>query len=123
MSGAGAKDRWVLIEQVTDQDGESNYPVEAWTTLDHAWMEKVPIGGSERFRSAQLSASIETRWRCQYRPDLDPDAIDVAKTRRLVFDGRIYDITYAVEIGRKRELELTTIAGAPVVAAVPVGSP
>lgn len=115
MSGldAGAMDREVVIQQLTEPESASGFPVETWTTLDTVWMEKLAVTGSERFRAAQLSAPIDVRWRCYYREDLDPDSVDVAKTRRLLYQGRVYDITAAIEIGRQDGIELTTVAGAP----------
>lgn len=112
---AGDLDREVTIQQLTDAAGASGFPVESWTTLDDTvWMEKVNASGTERFRSAQLSAAVVTQWRLYYRADMDPDAVDVPKTRRLVYQGRVYDITSATEMGRQEGIELTTIAASRV---------
>lgn len=111
---AGTLDREVTIEQL-QTEGAPGYPVESWVTLEAGvWMSKQDIRGNERFRASQLSANFDTRWQLQWRDDMDPNVIDVPKTRRLVFAGRTYDITAAMEIGRQEGVELLTIASANV---------
>lgn len=113
---AGDLDREVLIQQLADDDALANsedasgFPVERWIPLDIVWLQRMTTTGAEKFRAAQLSAAIETRWQLHWRDDMDPDAIDVPKKRRLVFQDRIYDITAAAEIGRQEGIELTTLA-------------
>lgn len=111
---AGCLDREVVIQQLTESAGTSGFPVESWSTLDTVWMEKMAVTGSERFRAAQLSAPIQTRWQLHYRADMDPDLVDVPKSRRLLYLGRVYDITSAEEIGRQEGIELMTLASSEV---------
>lgn len=105
---AGALDREVTIQQLSE--AASGYPVETWTDLDVEWMSKKDLRGSERFMAGQLSASYDTRWELHFREDMDPDLIDVPKTRRLSYRGRVYDIVHAVELGRQEGIALLTIA-------------
>ena len=106
---SGKMDRAVTIEALAE--AASGYPVETWGTLaDLEWMEKVTVSGSERFATAQVAAQVQTVWRMHWRADMDPDAVDVPKTRRLVFMDRVFDITSAVEVGRRQGIELTTVA-------------
>lgn len=108
---AGERDKRVLIQQATDTVGSSMFPVETWTTLaDPVWMRKLDLRGDERFKASQLSAPAETQWEMGYRADMDPDLLNVPKTRRLVYQGRTYDITEASMIGRKEGIELLTLA-------------
>ncbi len=107
---AGDLDREVTIQQLADSDGSSGFPVETWTTLDTVWAQKTLANGSERFKTAQLAAALVVGWNMYWRDDLDPDSVDVPKTRRLLYQGRVYDITYASEIGRREGIELMTIA-------------
>lgn len=111
---AGEKDRVVKIEQrpVADDDDTSGAPIDGpWTTLSaREWMQKLDMQGSERFSAAQLSAPFDTIWKMGYRADMDPDLIDVAKLRRLLHGGRIYDITSGRVFGRKEAIELETLA-------------
>jgi len=108
---AGSLDREVTIEQ--QAEAASGYPTETWIELESGvWMSKQDMRGNERFRAAQLSAGFDTRWELQWRDDMDPDYVDVPKTRRLVYRGRTYDITAAVEIGRREGIALFTVASA-----------
>jgi len=110
----GARDRSVTIQQLAESVGGSNYPVGTWSTLTTAWMRKRDLKGWERFKAAQVSAPAETLWEMGYRPDMDPDLVDVPKTRRLVYEGRIYDITAASQIGRREGVELMTLGSTKV---------
>jgi hypothetical protein len=73
-------------------------------------MSKVDLRGNERLMAAQLAAGFDTKWQLQWRDDMDPDYVNVPKTRRLVYRGRAYDIVQAVEIGRREGIALMTIA-------------
>lgn len=106
---AGNLDREVTIEQ--QSEAASGYPTETWTTLEaDVWMSKEDARGNERFKAGQLSAAYETRWQLHFRDDMDPDAIDVPKKRRLNYRGRVHDIVAAREIGRREGIELFTLA-------------
>lgn len=109
--GAGARDRRVLIQQSTESIAPSGVPVESWTTLALVFARKDSIGGRERFVANQLSAPYDTRLEIPWRSDMDPDSIDVRKTRRLIYSGRVHDIVSAEEIGRRQGILLTTLAG------------
>lgn len=108
----GKMDKPVTIQQLTESEGSSGFPVETWTTLyDLAWMSREEQRGSERFAGAQLSAPLTTRWEMRYVADMDPDLIDVVKRRRLVYRSRVFDIVNAAQIGRQEGIGLTTLAG------------
>lgn len=117
MSGpdAGAMDREVVIQQLAESAGSSGFPVETWTSLgEPEWMEKLSTTGGERFVAAQSAAQVQTRWRMYWREDMDPDSVDVQKKRRLLYQGRIYDITGVIETGRREGIELMTMARSEV---------
>ena len=107
---AGQRDCLVTIEAVTDSVGPSGFPVETWTVLGQAWMGRVSMAARERFATAQTTAYADTRWYLPYRADMDPDTIAVPKVRRLVYQGRVFDIVAATMIGRRLGIELTTLA-------------
>jgi SPP1 family predicted phage head-tail adaptor len=111
---AGDLDRLVTIQQLTDEIGSSGFPVETWTTLASAWMSKGDVSGRERLRAEQLSAPFDTRWQMHYRADMDPELVDVPKKRRLVYQGRSYDIVAAVQLNRREGVELLTLASSKV---------
>lgn len=107
----GERDWIVEIQQVTDDVDDSGAPLETWTTLvAHMPAAKYDVRGMERFAAQQLSASYDTRWHINYRLDMDPELLDVAKVRRLVHQGRVYDIVAASMIGRREAVELLTLA-------------
>jgi head-tail adaptor len=117
---AGRRDRLITIEQrstaeVDAADPESGEPVETWTTL----VEQLPahrddVQGFERLRATRNEAVNEVRWEIAYRADMDPELVDVATLRRLVFQARTFDIKGASQIGRRRGIELYAVASTRV---------
>ena len=106
----GAMDRAVEIQQLTESAGSSGMPVETWATLyPQAWMSKQEMSGRERFAANQLTAPGTARWVMRYAADMDPDLVNVPKTRRLVYGGSTYDIVSASHLGRKDGIELMTL--------------
>lgn len=108
----GERDYIITIEQATDSaDASSGEPIETWTTLEaNMPAGKYDLQGYERQQVNQLSARYDTRWEINYRLDMDPDLVDVPKTRRIVCRGRTHDIVAASMIGRREGIELQTIA-------------
>lgn len=110
----GLRDRVVTIEQrsATDTaDVASGEPTETWTTLVSGMpVAKTDVTGWERFRAEQTSARFDTRWEMNYRADMDPELVDVPKTRRLVLNGRVLEIVACAEIGRREGIEILTLA-------------
>lgn len=100
----------VTIQELTESVGESRFPTEAWSNMLTAWMERREARSGERLAAQQISASVTTHWVMRYTPDMDPDLVDVPKTRRLVYQGRVYDIVSASMISRKEGIELMTVA-------------
>lgn len=110
-SAIANRTKLVTIEQLTEPTGGS-FPTGSWTTLATAWMERIDTSGDERFTAEQLSAPSQVRWRMPYQSNMDPEAIDVAKVRRLTYKGRIYDILSGTPIGEHCQIELETKAKA-----------
>jgi SPP1 family predicted phage head-tail adaptor len=107
----GEMDRLVTIQQGTaSKDATSKAPKMTWTTLGTAYMAARPARGRERFAAEQLSASGDTVWHTHHREDMDPEAIDVPKYRRLVYRGRTHEIISAIHLGMREGLELVTLA-------------
>ena len=105
-ASAGQRIRYVRIESRTDPEAQ----FEQWDTLAHEWMARADLSADERFKGDQETAYADTRWVMPYRADMDPELVDVAHLRRLVYEGRAYDIRAAKPSGWKRDLELTTLA-------------
>lgn len=107
----GERDRAVTILQLSDSVGSSKFPVETWTVLETAvWMRKLDVKGMERFVAAQVSAPFDSQWEMGYRSDMDPELYDVPKTRRLLYQGRLFEVVAASQIGRREGIELMTLA-------------
>ena len=107
----GLRDRVVTIESRTAGVDSEGAPNDSWSTLVSACpASKGDITGWERLKADQMSARYDTRWEINYRLDMDPELVDVAKERRLTANGRVHDIVAASEIGRRDGIELLTIA-------------
>jgi head-tail adaptor len=108
----GERDRYVMVQCLTESKGASHAPVSTWEDHAGVWMRKIDVGGRERFAGGQPSAVYDTRWEMGWRDDMDPDSVNVDVEKwRLVYRGRVYDIKYASEIGRKEGIEITTLSG------------
>src|SRR5688572_13572459 len=109
-ASSGQRDRLVTIQQITQSAGSSGFPVETWTDLETVWMSKRERVSQEEFQAHQLSAPVETRWEAPYAADWDPDLVDVPKVRRLVYQGRTYDIRHAEHVERELGVAFLTLA-------------
>lgn len=110
-TAAGQRTCRVLIEQLTETTGTTRFPKETWSTLvDGEYMSRLDLRADERYAGAQESAFKETQWHLAYRSDMDPDLVDVPKTRRISYLGRTYNIRSASLIGNKQGVELITLS-------------
>jgi hypothetical protein len=107
---AGQRDRYVLIQQRTDPSAQ----FEQWEPLDWEWMarddDSADLHADERFKGDQEMAYADSGWVMAYREDMDPELVDVPAVRRLVYQGREYDIRAAKPDGPQRYIRLTTLA-------------
>jgi hypothetical protein len=87
------------------------FPHAPWSVLvARLWMKRIDATQKEREAAAGTSAAIVTRWEMGYRADMDPELVDVAALRRLVFRGRVFEVTGGTVIGAREGVELETIA-------------
>lgn len=101
----------VTVQQLNEGTASSGFPTESWTTLHAAaWMSREAVRGTEQFKADGMSAAAIQRWTMRYVADMDPDLVDVPKTRRLVYQNRVYDITAADVMDRREWILLTTLA-------------
>jgi head-tail adaptor len=110
---SGERDRLVTIQKLPDPEAteDTGYPREEWRNLTDMIASRIELGGQERFTANQVSAPYDTRWQIPYRPDMDPEVIDVPKLRRLVVRGRVHNIVEAMVLGRYYMIELLTQSG------------
>jgi len=59
---------------------------------------------------------MSSRWTMRYLAAMDPDLVDVQKTRRLVYNGRAYDIVDVEVLDGHVGLVLRTVAASRVAA-------
>jgi head-tail adaptor len=105
----GERNRFVTIQQLTESLGASQLPVRSWSTLATVWASKEDVRGNEQLVAERLVSRYETRWEIGYRVDMNPEVVDVPKTRRLLLGGRIHDIVDASLIGDSDGVELLTV--------------
>lgn len=110
----GQRDKRVLIQQTPAVTPGGGFPRDVWTSLITEWMSKKDMLADERFATGQEAAFAYTQWQMAYRADMDPELIDVPKTRRLNYQGRTYNIRAATLIGRKDGIELVTLVSSKV---------
>lgn len=106
----GERDRLVTIEQLTDGADGEGFPTEAWASLANTWMSKRDLSGRERFAGNQWSASVDVVFEMPWSPEMDPETVNVAKARRLTYQGRTYDITRPEMRGRRDGIVLYCLA-------------
>lgn len=109
---AGMRDRLITLQQRSPGADTSGFPVESWSTLaaNVFAMKRHDRTDGERYQSDQLTARAIIRWEIPYRADMDPDLVNVTRDRRVDYQNRAWDITAAVELGRREGIELTTMA-------------
>lgn len=113
LDASGRRDKLVDV-QLLSSETSGGFPVPTWTTSPVKWwLHKRELRADERFASNQESAFAETEWHGDYRADMDPDLIDVPAKRRLVYNGRTYDIVAAALI-EKRGIEVLTLVSSQV---------
>ncbi|MEM1345186.1 MAG: phage head closure protein [Pseudomonadota bacterium] len=112
MRGAGAYDRRIVIERRQTGRDAMNDPVTTWTEIATVSAEWKRGSRSERQQIAeqrvQVPDTFVTRW--------TPVLATVAEPDRIRFDGRTYDITGVVELGRRERLEISAMAAGRLVA-------
>jgi len=108
----GARDHLVTIEQLVSSTGPSGLPIDEWVPLADVWMSKSDLTGTERERFVmnQETAPFETTWVMRYRPDMDPDEMEVPRVRRLTYKARGFDVIDAANVGRRADIQLLTRA-------------
>lgn len=105
----GSLDRQIVVQQQTEAQGDSGFPVTTWSALVTVWASKRDMKGSERFTAGQTTSPFDTLWTMHYRADCDPDLVDVVKARRITYQGRAYNIVFGRHIDLKAGIELMTL--------------
>lgn len=103
---AGLLDRRITIQGKSITQSDSGDEVVTWTTVATVWAEKVEIRGLERFSIKQIVGhSVKTfkiRWSAAVAA--------ITNEHRIVFDGRLFDITDVRELDRRVGIEIDCYA-------------
>jgi head-tail adaptor len=113
---SGQRTLSVTIQHATQSKGSTGMPIETFAdTTPPVWMSREAAQSFDRtaegLRGAQITARAYHRWTMPYLASMDPDLVDVAKARRLKYQGRFYDIVEAQRDGY-RAITLTTLVKA-----------
>lgn len=105
MLAAGDLDRRITIQRaatVTDAFG-GEMPI--WTDLATVWASVELVKDGERFRAAEVAASVDVRFRIRW-------GLGVTVEDRVFYDGRAWEIAGVKEIGRRVGQEISASARA-----------
>lgn len=104
---AGKLDRRITIERAAGKGRDSfNSIVEKWLPVATVWAAKQDIKDAERIAAQEVGAEVTTRFQIRWSSVVT----DVNPKDRIVFEGRIYDISAVKEIGRREGIEITATA-------------
>lgn len=115
---AGSLVHVVTVQSLTAGTDASGAPTLTPATLFTASMSReTERGGTgEQLKAGQESAAAVLRWTMRYHADMDPDLVDVQAARRLLYQGRAYDIVSAETIDRKVGIVIRTLSTSKVAA-------
>jgi SPP1 family predicted phage head-tail adaptor len=103
---SGPLDRRIVIERAALTSNAFGEGVPTWGALAEVWAHKQDVSDKERQQSAEVAAEITTRFKIRWSPDV----ATVNPKDRVVFDGRVYNLSAVKEIGRREGLELSATA-------------
>lgn len=98
---AGRLDRKVTIQVNTPTKDDFGGEADSWGTLAIVWAEITQVSGRETFEADQIAAVAQVRFRIRYRSD-------VTAKNRISYNGNLYNIHHAAELGRGDGLDLFT---------------
>lgn len=107
---AGELDRRITIERYVETRGDFNEPIMTWEPLVTVWCAKRDASAGESYRAQSVSAQITTRFTIRYSSQV----ADVNPKDRIIYEGRVYNITAVREAaeGRRVALEIDAVARA-----------
>lgn len=106
---AGKLDRRITIQRATISQNDLGEEVEVWADLATVWAAAKPVSDGERRErmvSGEVSASAETRFTIRWSSTVE----GVNPKDRISYDGIVWDIWSAKEIGRRVGIEITAAA-------------
>lgn len=102
---AGDLDREILIQTATATQSDSGEQVVTWGSNEWVWAMWLPAGSTEAWKAqSRLEGIVDGVFRIHWRGDIDP------ATKRIVWDGKTYDVRPPVEGGRHEWLDIPVSA-------------
>lgn len=98
----GRRDRLIEIQSSSEVRDDAGEPTTTWTTIATEWAEKIEHNGPERFQAQQLAGSAVRTFRFLWNENTD----QITKLNRVLYDGRVFDITDVREIGYHEGIEI-----------------
>ena len=105
---AGTLDRRITIRRVSTADDDYGEPIKTWSdfiVVPAAWRNATT---SEKLAALQIGDEVTDIFRIRF----SADAATITPMDRLIFDGKDYNITGAVQIGRREGIKITATARA-----------
>lgn len=104
---AGKLDRRITLQRATaSDDGFSSEGTLTWSDLATVWAEVSPVSDGERWRAGEVAAHITHRFRIRW----SSTTATLTPKDRILYQGRVFDISGVKEIDRRKFLELTASA-------------
>lgn len=105
---AGELDRRITIQRYGITYNEDNEPVEGFSDLATVWASAQYASDGERVRAAEVGATITIRFQIRYSSTV----ASVNPKDRVLYDGKVFDISAVKELGRREGLEISAAAAA-----------
>jgi SPP1 family predicted phage head-tail adaptor len=106
MSGSGDMNRRITLQRATVVRNEFNEEIETWATFAEVWANRADVSAAESFRAQEVGAQLTTRFRIRYSATV----ATLNPRDRLVYAGKLYNITGVREKQRNRWLEVDCVA-------------
>jgi SPP1 family predicted phage head-tail adaptor len=108
MSGAGRMDRRLVIQRATTSRNDLNEPIESWANLATVYANRRDASAGEAYKAQEVGAELTCRFTVRYSSVLAA----VTPTDRILYAGRLYNITGLRETKRNRWIEIDAVARA-----------
>lgn len=91
MSGAGARDRRIVIQSLTEVTTDGGEVTETASTLCRVWAQIMPLSAREAWIANQSQATTSHKIKILYRPGITADM-------QAVYDGRTFRFDSVVNL-------------------------
>lgn len=94
----GRRDRQITLQRFTESADWSGEKVKTWADLATVWAHRKTQSGKEALQANQPATEQTVVFNIRYYALTTLD--------RVLYEGKIYDITALNEVGRRKEVEL-----------------